>query len=281
MATGVATYYDRLLRWNRVARIFGYGGGADTLTVHRALADPRAGGRPTFTRLHDILLERLGSRRELRVLDAGCGLGGTMIALAEALDATCTGVTISRTQAEAANAAAAARGVAARVRALVGSYDRPPAGPFDVVIAIESLAHSVDPAVSIKALSAVLAPGGCCLIVDDLPEPAASATAALEMFKTGWNCPVLWSRDEYVGAFAREGLMLVDEIDLTRECRPRPEWRVMLLMVLNRVCSRIAPAGIRQVLQSHRGGLALERLLRRRQVRYRMLVAKRPELRVS
>ena len=29
------------------------------LTVHRALADPRAGGRPTFTRLHDVILERL------------------------------------------------------------------------------------------------------------------------------------------------------------------------------------------------------------------------------
>ena len=70
MSTGVATYYDRLGRWNHVARVFGYGGGRGTLTVHRALVDPSARGRPTFTRLHDVLLEHLPSLDAPRMLDA-------------------------------------------------------------------------------------------------------------------------------------------------------------------------------------------------------------------
>lgn len=280
MSTGVATYYDRLLRWNRVARRFGYGGGADALTVHRALADPRADGRPTVTRLHDLLLDRLGPCGA-RVLDAGCGLGGTMIALAVALDARCTGVTVSGDQARTANAAASQRGLDDRIRALVGTYDEPPGGPFDIVVAIESLAHSVDPARSVSALARVLAPGGVLVVVDDMPDAAAAGAAELDTFKRGWACPVLWSADAFTEAFTREGLTLTEDLDLTPECRPRSEWRVALLVGLNRACRWLAPAALKQVLDSHRGGLALERLLRRRQVRYRLLVAKRPELQVS
>ena len=81
---GVASYYDRLGRWNRLAQAFGFGGGHATLTVHRALADPAAGGRATFTRLHDVLLERVPAGPMPRVLDAGCGLGGTMFMLSTA-----------------------------------------------------------------------------------------------------------------------------------------------------------------------------------------------------
>ena len=40
-------------------------------------------------------------------------------------------------------------------------------------------------------------------------------------------------------------------------------------------------AALRQVLDSHRGGLALERLTSARLVRYRLLIARRPELQVS
>jgi SAM-dependent methyltransferase len=281
MEPGVARYYDRLLRWNRAARHVGYGGGADALTVHRRLEDPRAGGRATYTRLHDILLEHLLSCAAPHVLDAGCGLGGTMLALAQTLDATCVGVTLSAEQADVANAAAVARGVAPRVRAVVGSYDAPPAGPFDVVIAIESLAHSHDPAVSVSALAGVLAHGGLLIVVDDMPEATASADPDLARFKSGWGCPVLWDRGAYLAAFAREGLDVAADVDLTPACRPRDEGSIAALMAANRLARTVGSAAVKQVLDSHFGGLALERLLRRGHVRYRLLVARRPELQVS
>ncbi|MGC4082585.1 MAG: class I SAM-dependent methyltransferase [Vicinamibacterales bacterium] len=104
------------------------------------------GGRPTFSRLHDLLIDLLPHAADLRVLDAGCGLGGTMLAVAHARHATCVGVTLSPSQAATANTAAARAGLADRVAAHVRSYDAPPAGPFDLVIAIESLAHSPNPA---------------------------------------------------------------------------------------------------------------------------------------
>ncbi|HUR33350.1 MAG TPA: methyltransferase domain-containing protein [Vicinamibacterales bacterium] len=281
MSTGVATYYDRLGRWNAVARVIGYGGGRSALTVHRALADPRANGRPTFTRLHDVLIAQLAGLRAPRVLDAGCGLGGTMLALAQALGAQCTGVTLSASQAATANEAAARAGLASSVHALVQSYDAPPDGPFDLIVAIESLAHSADPARSLQALAGVLAPSGRLVVVDDMPEAVARGSADLALFQTGWQCPVLWSARDIQDAMRGCGLTCEIDVDLTSEVRPRSRGVIAALSVLNRLARSIPSPAWRQVLNAHQGGLALERLLRNGWVRYRLLVARRPELRLS
>lgn len=281
MGSGVATYYERLGRWNRAAHAIGYGGGSSTMTVHRALVDPRAGGRVTFTRLHDVVLEQVGVLPSPRVLDAGCGLGGTMLLLAESLGATCVGLTLSPSQAATANAEAARRQLGARVRADVRSYDDPPAGPFDLIVAIESLAHSLDPARSVAALAARLAPAGRLIVVDDMPEPAAALSPDLDAFKRGWQCPVLWPAASYREAFGRAGLVVDTDLDLTPQCRPRSQGRLALLMACNRLVRQWPAEGFRQLMDSHFGGLALERLIRDGHVRYRLLVARRPELQVS
>jgi SAM-dependent methyltransferase len=270
----VATYYDRLGRWNRFARGFGFGGGHDALTVHRALADPRANGRPTMTRLHDILIERLRALRAPRLLDAGCGLGGTMIAFATEMDAVCTGLTLSTSQATTANVAARRLGLSDRVNALVRSYDEPPPGPFDVVIAIESLAHSPHPEASVRALAAVLTSGGTLVVVDDMPRPEASSTPDLATFKSGWHCPVLFGEEAYRKTLGETGFHAGTIDDLTSECRPRAMWHIAGLSALNRCVHRLAPFdGLKQVMNAHHGGLALERLIRSGLVRYQMLVA--------
>lgn len=275
---GIASYYDRLGRWTSALRPFGYGGGADHLTVHRFLADPRAGGRATPTRLHDIILERLASAGLVRprVLDAGCGLGGTLLTLVERLGGSGTGLTLSPSQQQRAEAAARARGLGNRVDVRVQSYDTPPAGPFDLIVAIESMAHSPAPEVSLKALSAVLAPGGRFLVVDDMPVPAGGDAAALERFKIGWQAPVLWSRDDYVRAFGACGLTLLVDEDLTSAMRVRSMAQIHRLESWNRLLHRLVPAeGVRGVLRSYDGGLALERLYRNRAMTYRLLVARR------
>jgi SAM-dependent methyltransferase len=280
------SYYEALGRWTTVSRHFGYGGGREHLTIHRALADPAAGGRPTPTRLHDIVLEAIGPIRGPRVLDAGCGLGGTMIDLHRRVGGIYDGLTLSHAQAATGRRAVEQLGLGGEIRFHVQSYDRPPAGPFDLIVAIESLAHSARPAVSVASLAAVLAPGGRLVIVDDMPEPSATdATRApatgddardLETFRTGWQCPVLWTASQYGQALAHYGLRLVRDVDLSPSCRPRSLARLRWLERLNRGVRPLVPAAAwRLVLDSYLAGLALERLCRRGVVRYRMLVAER------
>lgn len=270
-----AVYYDRLSVWTRVARWFGYGGGHDTQTVHRALADPRAGGRATPTRLHDLLIDSLPPLASPRVLDAGCGMGGTMIDLAARGSGQYVGVTLSASQAAVGRRAVARAGLGLRVQVLVQSYDDPPSGPFDLIIAIESLAHSADPKVSVAALARQLAPSGVIAIVDDMP--LVDRDGDLETFMLGWRCPVLSSRDGYLAMFTSLDLELLTDDDLSASIVPRSLARIAALERLNRVAYRLPVPGWRMMLDSYQGGLALERLYRRGLMEYRMLIARRRE----
>lgn len=274
--SGVAAYYDRLARWNAVARVVGYGGGSDALTVHRVLADPRADGRATRTRLHDIVVEEIGAMSHPRVLDAGCGLGGTMLALAERWSGKYTGLTLSQTQADVARSAIAQMQRSDTIEVRVRSYDTPPDGPFDLIVAIESLLHSADPLRSLTGLTATLAPNGRIAIVDDMPVAEAAGSSELAAFRHGWHCGALWSRDEYRAALNTLGLDVTVDRDLSGDCRIRSLGQIRRLTWLNRAAHRLVPhAGFRGVMDSHRGGLALEYLSRTGLMQYRLLVARR------
>jgi 27-O-demethylrifamycin SV methyltransferase len=273
-ATGA--YYDRLARWTAVVARIGYGGGRRSLTAHRALADPSAAGRPTFTRLHDVLAAALPSPLQGRVLDAGCGLGGTMLDLAARGSATFLGLTLSEQQAEIGRRAIAATGLSDRITIRVASYDSPLDGSFDLVYAIESLAHSPQPHATLERLVERLAPGAFLAIVDDLPAAAARGTADLALFQAGWRVPGLLAPDELAACLDRLGLTTVAHQDLTADMRPRSLARIARLEALNRALHRLAPAALRGVLDSYHGGLALERLYRTGLMSYRLVVARKP-----
>lgn len=272
----LAGYYDRLARWTERAQSLGYGGGHDRLTVHRALADPRAGGRTTVTRLHDVLLAALPSAPSGHVLDAGCGLGGTMLDLARRCSARFTGITLSERQAAIGRRAAATAGYADRVAIGVGDYDSPPEGPFDLALLIESLAHSPHPETSLYVIAERLRAGGRIAVVDDMPEPQARGSRDLALFKSGWRVPGIMGAAEIKSALVLRGFVLVAERDLTHELRPRALARIARLETLNRLLHRIAPSdSLRALLDSYHGGLALERLYRAGAMRYRLIVAEK------
>jgi SAM-dependent methyltransferase len=276
-ATGA--YYDGLAAWTAVARRLGYGGGRGELTIHRALADPAAGGRLTVTRIHDLLADALPLEKLRLVLDAGCGMGGTMIALAARCGARFTGVTLSPRQTEIGRRAVARLGLADRVEIRTQSYDEPPAARFDAVVAIESLAHARDPQASLHALAARLGPGGWIAIVDDMPLPAARGTLDLTLFQQGWRLPVLLGAAEWTVALRECGFEVAVDRDLSADLRPRSLARIATLERVNAWLRRCAPTvATRRLLDSYRGGLALERLSRDGLMSYRLLVARKLEL---
>jgi len=271
----IAAYYDRLDRWSRLLSALGLA--PDGVSVHRALADPRASGRATGTRIHDVIIDHLPPLRAPRVLDAGCGLGGTITALAPRLGGRYVGITLSPRQTRAAIQAVERADLSNSAEILTCSFDEPPAGPFDLVVAIESFAHSADPAATLSAIAARRASGCLLVVVDDMPEAAAEESADLARFRAGWQCPVLWSVSAYRSALSALGASIIVDHDLTEECRPRPLESIRRLEWLNRTLWQVIPAsGWRALMDSHYGGLALERLYRSSQVRYRLLIARFP-----
>ena len=275
----VVRYYRWLdrLEWFRRAR---GESGSGVHPVHRALRDP-AGGEAGPDVVHRLLLEGLDLPPAPRVLDAGCGYGATGFALIDRIGGDWTGLTLSPIQARRGREEAARRGLEGRIRFRIGSYDAPIEGRFDLIIGIESLIHSPDPAHTIANLATALAPGGVLFMVDDMPEPGLppAEQAEVALFRRMWRCPVAPGRAGWVAAMAAAGLRLEREADWTPLTVPRPE--AVLAAPLARARRRVAllaPLGLGLRTQADLGGMTLEGLLRRGSIRYRLLVARRPAL---
>ncbi|KAJ0970920.1 hypothetical protein J5N97_018879 [Dioscorea zingiberensis] len=102
-----------------------------------------------------------------RVVDVGCGIGGSSRYLAKKYGAQCQGITLSSVQAQRAQALAVAEGLADKVSFKVAdALDQPfPDGHFDLVWSMESGEHMPDKTKFLSELARVAAPGATIIIV--------------------------------------------------------------------------------------------------------------------
>ncbi len=103
-----------------------------------------------------------------RVADVGCGMGWSSIGIAKAYPAaTVDGFDIDRPSIDRARLNAAEAGVADRVRfesVDVGSLE---AGSYDLVLAFECIHDMPDPVSVLRAMRALVAPGGAVIVMDE------------------------------------------------------------------------------------------------------------------
>lgn len=146
-------------------------------------------------------LPEFAGRDDLAVLDLGCGMGGTLLALARAYPkAELLGIDVEPRSVERANARFAEAGVAQRVTAQVAAAEGVDlAGRFDLVTLIQVL-HETLPAVRADILASAaraLKPGGVLLVVDE-PYPdtveglrAAQSCAMTQFIERFWGNELL------------------------------------------------------------------------------------------
>ena len=282
----VRRYYAWLTWLQDVAARLGHDTGLQTLTVHRRLRGHD--GRVSGDVLHHALLDALDATTDtaaggpLAVLDAGCGLGGTLLFLHARRGAQGVGITLSPEQAARATRAAAARGAGDAVGFAVRDFDAPlvdllPDG-VDLIVAIESLAHAPDPAATLARLGRALRPGGRLLVVDDAPADAlANDDVDLAGFRRGWHAPRVLTDRALDQAIDGAGLARVHEVDLTPHLVGRRPGSLLVRLALARAAWPLASLTPAAVLHDAiAGGLHLERLYARGVARYRLVVARRP-----
>lgn len=115
--------------------------------------------------LVDLLIQKAELKRGAKVLDVGCGVGGTSIFLAKEWGCDVTGITISPVQVEMATAAA--RDLPNPPRFLVDdANDISVDGPFDVIWSVEMISHLHNRDNLFKRASELLKPGGRMCITD-------------------------------------------------------------------------------------------------------------------
>ncbi|SDI17574.1 Methyltransferase domain-containing protein [Actinokineospora alba] len=152
-----------------------------------------------FRPLEDLLAKEVAGRR--RVLDVGCGTGGTTVAIARG-GAECVGVDISETMVAAAEKRARQAGVDARfLTADAGSHEFEP-GAFDAVVSRFGVMFFADPTAAFTTLRQAAADGAALRMIvwrdiADNPFMTVAETAAAPLL------PDLPARDPHgPGQFA-------------------------------------------------------------------------------
>jgi cyclopropane fatty-acyl-phospholipid synthase-like methyltransferase len=187
----IAAYYDYT---EPFYRRFWHG---DTGGVHYGLwdADTRS-FREALLNTNRFLARVANIAAGEKVLDAGCGVGGSALWLAANTGAQVTGITISRKQLAAAEAARRNAPAGERVAFRLADFTRTdfPDAQFDVVWAVESVCHVTEKSRFLAEAQRVLKPGGRLVLADGfLDRQPANAREArrLASFCHGFVLPGL------------------------------------------------------------------------------------------
>jgi len=257
----VARYYDE-----NTAAFLARGEGGSEGVLHRAVwgqgVVDRAGA---LHYAHELILRQidtLGSPRP-RILDLGCGVGGSLLYLLERRDAEGFGITVSGEQYERARR----RG---NGRWLRGDFCRDllPA-EVDLAYGIESFVHGSDARAFFGNVSRALRPRGRLVLLDDFLASGTRDQTPVRDFIWGWHATSLLRPDEVDPMATAAGLTLLSERDLTPHLsldRPRDRALAFFLPLVRSVLSD----GPR--VRSLVGGNALRKGLKQGFIEYRFRV---------
>jgi cyclopropane fatty-acyl-phospholipid synthase-like methyltransferase len=159
-----------------------------------------------------------------RVLDAGCGLGGSSFWLAESVGAQVVGITLAQSQVDQARRIAARRGLADKVGFERANFTCTPfpSGSFDVVWALESLCHAEAKPMFYSEAARLLRPGGRLVIAEFIRTTRRLHGQSERVFREwldGWAIPDLDTEWEHTAA-AAAGFSDISMRDCTGFTRP-------------------------------------------------------------
>ncbi|HEX2297960.1 MAG TPA: methyltransferase domain-containing protein [Pseudonocardiaceae bacterium] len=198
----------------------------DNLAVHFGYTDENTRGHTdALKNMNRVLADRVAIRPGERVLDAGCGVGGSSLWLAQERGAEVVGITPVASQVAMARRFADRRGMAGRVRFEQADYGATafPDACFDVVWTLEALCHAPSKAAFYREAARLLRPGGRIVVaeylrtdrpVDDIGE------RLLHEWLSGWAIPDIDSPGEHLTHLSEAGFTDARLDDITEHTRP-------------------------------------------------------------
>ena len=170
------------------------------------------------------LAAAIGISAGQRVLDAGCGVGGSTIWLTRYCAVRAVGITPVAGQVQRARRYARQHGLADRITFVQADYTqtRFAAGSFDTIWAMESVCHAPDKRRFLAEARRLLRPGGRLGMAEYLRTArphSPTGEALLHDWLEGWAIPDLATRAEYAGWVAEAGFTGLQVADVSPQVR--------------------------------------------------------------
>lgn len=201
--------------------------GTKDLAMHFGyFADGTESHEASLLKMNEALSRLVDISRRDRVLDAGCGYGGSAIWLAEHVGCKVVGVNVVPFQVQRANESLAKHDLGDRVCFRVEDYTHTlfPDGMFTVVWALESIVHAVRKGDFVREAFRLLQGGGRIIISEYMlragPPLSDDEKNIISPLLQGWAMPGLLTLHEYRELLADSGFGNIKTFDFTENVRP-------------------------------------------------------------
>lgn len=178
----------------------------------------------SLLKTNQVLATWLTPKSGDHILDAGCGVGGSSIFLAQTFDCIVTGISLSEKQVASAQKNAIRFGIDKQCRFSIADYTKTgfPDASFDAVWALESVCHALSKKDFLAEAFRVLKPGGKLIMADgfkkkDLQE---NEHQFLQQWLQGWSIHDLESIENMEVFASAIGYKQIQKRDLSIHIRP-------------------------------------------------------------
>lgn len=234
------------------------------------------------TEINRLLATLASINDEDRVLDAGCGQGGSVLWLARSFDCHIDAVTISKKESRRVENLIRKKGLSKRVRVfqedMLAMHFTD--ATFSVVWAIESMCHVDNKAAFVREAYRVLKPGGRIVLADFFLTKHINTKGTVKdyrQFCEGFLVPALCAKTDFLEMLTETGFRNIsyeDHTETIRACAQEREilgWLNMML-IFPFTFLRILP---RLFIVNARGMIAQGRLFRHNTLSYGIIYAEK------
>jgi len=173
--------YDQLVQFESTTRT------EAAYPIHKKLNFHLSENTSSFQDITDWLAHHIDIPDDAHILDAGCGVGYTLLSLCQNTQRTGVGISLSPEEINRANAAAKSANLSKQCRFKVHSFNESLNEQFDLIIAIESTKHSIDLKETLATLSKSLKPEGQLLILEDFLTKEPISLSLKNRFEDYWH----------------------------------------------------------------------------------------------
>ncbi len=239
-------------------------------------------GDESSAEAQENLIRELADRARIsegdRVLDVGCGLGGSSMFLAREYGAMVRGISLSPKQVSEARDHARRRGLLGRANFYVEDahhLERDPAF-YDVIWIIECSEHLFEKQAFITGCARHLAPGGrlaiCSWLIGERLDVAQ--TKLVETVRAGMLCPSFGTMADYRRWIKESGLVIETAEDITQHVSRT--WSICRPILESPLVKTILAAGNEKLHAFAESFSAIDEAYRTGAMTYGMFVASKP-----